>query len=164
MPYVIKKVPGGYKLKSEGTGRYFSSYPMTYEAARNQQKAVYAHVTGLRGGKIENDFISTFMNNNDLNNILNGGGSFHAENKVETMSFSQIEHLINHEFRRAGWMILAKHHGHHHDIDGYKKSLKEILTALMRLHQETESPDKKMDINKLYKQIHILHNYVENNL
>ena len=69
MPYEIKKVPGGYKVRSKGTGRYFSKKPLSYERARKQQQAIYLHVNSIHGGN-ENDlqtFIETYMKHNDLN-------------------------------------------------------------------------------------------------
>lgn len=191
MPYEIKKVPGGYKVRSRGTGRYFSKKPLSYERARKQQQAIYLHVNSIHGGDENNlqSFIDTYMKINDLNMYENNfsftptklqGGSFEfpntteikintiqggdIQNKVDTMSFLQVEHLINHEFHRAGWMILAKHHGHTHELESYKKSLREIMISLKKQYDEADSTDLKRDMNKLYKQIHILHIWVENNL
>jgi hypothetical protein len=183
MPYEIKKVPGGYKVKSEGSGRYFSKKPLSYEKARKQQQAIYLHTKSMMGGENYHEFLSfidSYTNKNDLNIInknysfkmLQGGGNVvvdtmkggDIENKVDTMSFLQVEHLINHEFHRAGWMILAKHHGHFTELESYKKSLREIMISLKKQYDIAEGTDLKNDMNKLYKQVHILHNWVENNL
>lgn len=186
MPYEIKKVPGGYKVRSKGTGRYFSKKPLSYERARKQQQAIYLHVHDIHGGnegdeKVINSFIDMYMKHNDLNMYENNyafkpifklqGGNIEIntmqggdiQNKVDTMSFLQVEHLINHEFHRAGWMILAKHHGHLHELESYKKSLREIMISLKKQYDEADGADLKRDMNKLYKQVHILHNWVENN-
>jgi len=44
MPYNIKKVKGGYKVKSPK--EYKSKKPLTYRQARQQQKAIYYHTKG----------------------------------------------------------------------------------------------------------------------
>lgn len=186
MPYLIKKVPGGYKVKSEGSGRYFSKKPLSYEKARKQQQAIYLHTKSILGGDDYHEFLSFLDANKNNLNVLQKNFSFKVleggkieneqlvvvdtlkggdiENKVDTMSFLQVEHLINHEFHRAGWMILAKHHGHFTELESYKKSLREIMISLKKQYDIAEGTDLKNDMNKLYKQVHILHNWVENNL
>ena len=51
MPYRVKKVNGGYKVKSPK--RYKSVKPLSKEKARRQQKAIYANTkvgsVGKRG-------------------------------------------------------------------------------------------------------------------
>jgi hypothetical protein len=36
MPYVIEKVPGGYKIRNLRTGKHYSNSPMTLAVARKQ--------------------------------------------------------------------------------------------------------------------------------
>ena len=43
MPYVIRKVPGGFKVFTEGTHRAHSQAPLTKQQARQQQQALYVH-------------------------------------------------------------------------------------------------------------------------
>lgn len=42
MPYVIKKVKGGYKVGKRGTGKSYSKKPMSKRRAMSQLRILYA--------------------------------------------------------------------------------------------------------------------------
>ena len=44
MPYTLKKVKGGYKVATQGTGKTHSSKPMSKARAQAQMRAMYANV------------------------------------------------------------------------------------------------------------------------
>jgi hypothetical protein len=42
MPYIIASVPGGFKVKKEGTQKTFSKRPLKKPVAEAQMRALYA--------------------------------------------------------------------------------------------------------------------------
>ena len=48
MPYSIKKVKGGYKVATKGTGKMHSGKPMPKAKAEAQMRAMYANVKDAR--------------------------------------------------------------------------------------------------------------------
>ena len=46
MPYALKKVPGGYYVINENTGKRYSEKPMTRDKAIKQLRALYLRTGG----------------------------------------------------------------------------------------------------------------------
>ena len=58
MPYAIKKVENGYKVKNTKTGKYYSKYPLTLETASKQLRVLEM----VKAGGLASDILNVFTN------------------------------------------------------------------------------------------------------
>ena len=92
MPYIIVAVPGGFKVQSESSGRFFSRNPMTKKQARQQQKALYAKEK--KGHLLEGSGYIEVKHYRKTHKIMDGSGFFSDLFEKSKKVFNEVKDKI----------------------------------------------------------------------
>jgi hypothetical protein len=83
--------------------------------------------------------------------------------EIESEIFLPVmEELSEKLFKKMGWMILARHMDKDEKVMNYKRDIKHLMKALMKLAEKTKPNTVDHErVKKLYKHLKVLHDYVE---